>query len=293
MLTALSVLFSAHVPAQTGSAPQYHLVRDWARLPAGSEWGVMTAVGVDRLGDVFAFQRAEPDSRILVFDAHGNWKTSWGEHTFVYPHGLRVLHDGMVWTADRQMQQVLKFDAAGHLQMTLGRKNVAGDESATDAFNGASDVALGPNGEIFVSDGEGGNSRIVKFDRDGRFMKSWGTKGDGPAQFNTPHALAVDSRGRVWVCDRGNRRLQLFDADGKYLNEMRQFGTPVSIAIADDLVYVAAAEPENAITIGTLDGSVVTRINGLESPHGIAVDPSGAIYVAESAGKAILKFVRD
>jgi DNA-binding beta-propeller fold protein YncE len=292
---AILALGRASRPAQsTPSSVHYRLVRDWAHLPGGATWGVMTAVDVDAQGNVFAFQRSDPDSKVLVFDANGNWLRTWGEQTFVYPHGLRVLRDGFVWTADRQMQQVLKFDTAGRLLMTLGRKNVAGDSSATDAFNGASDVALGRSGEIFVSDGEGGNARIVKFSPDGRFVKYWGGRGDRQGQLNTPHALAVDSRGRVWVCDRGNKRLQVFDADGAFLEQLTQFGTPASIYIsADDTLFVAAGEPENSVTIGTADGKVIGRIDGLEAPHGIAVDRDGNIYVAESAGKAIVKFVRE
>jgi peptidylamidoglycolate lyase len=280
--------------AQSGSVQHYRLVRDWARLPAGTAWGVMTAVGIDSTGNIFAFQRGEPDAKVLVFDTNGNWIRTWGENTFIYPHGLRVLSAGAVWIADRQMQQVIKFDRAGQALMTLGTKNAAGNADSTDRFNGASDVALGSNREIYVSDGEGGNARIVKFSAEGRFLKYWGGRGSGPGQLNTPHALAVDARGRIWVCDRGNKRLQIFDAEGTVLAEMSQFGTPASIAFAaDDLVYVAAGEPENMVTIGTLDGKVLGRIEGLNSPHGIAVAPDGAIFVAESAGKAVLKFVRE
>jgi len=251
-------------------------------------------VGIDTTGNVFAFQRSDPDSKVLVFDSKGNWLRTWGESTFVYPHGLRVLADGAVWIADRQMQQAIKFDRDGKPLMSLGVKNAAGTPESTDRFNGASDVALGANREIYVSDGEGGNARIVKFSADGHFLKYWGGRGAAPGQLNTPHALAVDSRGRVWVCDRGNKRLQIFDAEGTVLSETREFGTPVSIAFGTgDMVFVAAGEPENFVTIGTLDGKVLGRIEALNSPHGIAVAPDGAIYVAESAGKAVLKYVRE
>jgi len=289
---AFAALVAGSMPTTArGADATYHLVEHWAQLPPGTEWGVMTAVGVDAQNNVYAFQRSEPTSKVIVFDAHGKHLRTWGEGAFTYPHGLRVLGDGFVWIADRQMQQVLKYDATGKLMLSLGRKGVAGDNNSTDAFNGASDVVTAPNGDIFVSDGEGGNSRVVKFAKDGTFIKSWGTKDAGQGELNTPHNIAMDSKGRVWVCDRGNKRLQVFDQNGKYLDQMTQFGAPASIFITrDDVMYVAASEPENRVTIGTTDGKVLETIEGLNYPHGIAVDGNGAIYVAESFGKAVLKF---
>jgi peptidylamidoglycolate lyase len=198
------------------AASGYRLVENWAQLPAGVQWGVMTAVGVDANDNVFAFQRSDPASKVIFFDAHGKYLRTWGENTFTDPHGLRVL-GGFVWIADRQMQQVLKYDLRGQLLMSLGQKGVAGDNNSTDAFNGASDVVTAPTGDIFVSDGEGGNSRVVRFSKDGTFIKAWGTKGAGPGQLNTPHNIAMDSKGRVWVFDRGNKRLQVFDQNGAYV----------------------------------------------------------------------------
>ncbi len=187
---------------------------------------------------------------------------------------------------------MLEFSPNGTQLLSIGKRGVAGDNSSTDAFNGVSDVAEARNGDLFVSDGEGGNSRVVKFSHGGRFITAWGTKGAGIGELSGPHCVAVDSRDRVWVCDRGNKRLQLFDRDGKYLTQMAQFGTPVSVAFsARGQVYVASPAPENKVTVGTLDGTVIEEIGGLNSPHGIAVDGRGAVYVAESAGKAILKFL--
>jgi DNA-binding beta-propeller fold protein YncE len=271
----------------------YRLVENWAQLPQGTSWGVMTAVGVDADGNVYAFQRAEPDSRVIVFDARGRHLKTWGQNQFEYPHGLRVLSDGTLGLTDRKMQQMLRFDRDGKLLMSVGKKDVAGDNDSRDAFNGVSDVVMARSGEMYLTDGEGGNSRVVKLAKDGTFIKSWGTKGSGPGQLSTPHNLALDSRGRVWVCDRGNKRLQIFDADGKYIDQMTQFGTPAAIFITpDDVLYVAASEPENRVTIGTIDGKVLETIEGLNYPHGMAVDRNGALYVAQSFGKAVLKYVR-
>jgi DNA-binding beta-propeller fold protein YncE len=278
-------------PSQVRAAGTYQLVEGWAQLPAGVQWGVMTAVDVDAKGNVYAFQR-EPTPQVMVFDASGKYLKTWGQSMFEYPHGLRVLRDGFVWTADRKSQQALKFDGNGTLLMSLGQKDVAGDNESTTAFNGVSDVAMGANGDIFVSDGEGGNTRVVKFSKDGKFIKAWGTKGAGPGELSGPHCIATDSKGRVWVCDRGNKRLEVFDQDGKYLDQMVQFGAPVSVAFGrDDLMYVAT-QPENRVMIATIDGKILETIEGLVNPHEIAVDSTGALYVAESAGKSVKKYVR-
>src|SRR5882724_9563732 len=189
----------------------YQLVEHWGELPAGTTWGVMTAVAVDPADNVYAFQRGEPTSKVMVFNAQGKLLRTWGENGFVYPHGIRVLRDGSVWTTDRQAQLISRFDPGGKLLMTIGRNGVAGDNSSKDAFNGVSDVAMAANGDLFASDGEGANTRVVKMSKDGAFITFWGTKGAGQGELSTPHCIAMDSKGRVWVCDRGNKRLQVFD----------------------------------------------------------------------------------
>jgi peptidylamidoglycolate lyase len=275
------------------AAGTYQRVEHWGQLPAGTDWGVMTAVGVDASDNVYAFQRAEPVSKVMVFDAQGKYLKSWGENAFTYPHGLRVLLDGSVWLTDRQSQEIFRYDSNGKLLLTIGKKGVAGNNDSTDTFNGVSDVAMGANGDLFASDGEGANTRVVKMTKDGSYIKSWGTKGSGRGQLSTPHCIAMDSKGRVWVCDRGNKRLQIFDQQGQFVDQVTDVGTPVSIAFAkDDMVYVASGAPEHSVTILGSDRRVLERIEGFDTPHGIAVDSTGAIYVAESAGKAVLKYAR-
>jgi DNA-binding beta-propeller fold protein YncE len=288
----VAVVLVAAADPFTAAESRYTRVDDWAQLPPGYAWGTMSAVAIDARGNVYGFQRDDPTSKVIVFDAHGKHVKTWGEGAFPYAHGMRALRDGFIWTTDRQAQLVLKFDADGKQLFALGQKNVAGTMESTDAFNGASDVAMAENGDIFVSDGEGQNTRIVRFSKDGRFIKAWGSKGSGPGQLQTPHAIFIDGKGRVWVADRGNKRLQIFDQDGKFLDQMTQFGTPVSLFIKGDMLYVAAPAPENKVTIGTTDGKVLDTIEGLDAPHGIAVDANGAIYVAQSGGKSIVKFVR-
>jgi len=290
VVAAVAIVATAHPFSAAES--RYTRVDNWAQLPPGYTWGTMSAVAIDASGNVYGFQRDDPTSKVIVFDAHGKYVKTWGEGSFPYAHGMRALRDGGIWTTDRQAQLVLKFDVNGRQLFALGRKGVAGTMESTDAFNGASDVAMAESGDIFVSDGEGQNTRVVKFSRDGTFIKAWGTKGAGPGQLQTPHAIFIDATRRVWVADRGNKRLQIFDQDGMFLEQMTQFGTPVSLFIQGTTLYVAAPAPENKVTSGTTDGKVLETIEGLDAPHGIAVDAAGSIYVAQSGGKSIVKFIR-
>ena len=295
-LVALAAAAAVRPHSVQAAEGRYQLVKDWAQLPAGTQFGVLSAVAADAKGTVYVFQR-EP-SKVMAFDREGRLLKSWGDNGFPAAHGLRILNDGSIWLTDRKLQQVLKYSVDGTLLMSLGKREVAGDNTSEDAFNGVSDVAMASNGTVFVSDGEGPNSRVVKFSKDGKLIKFWGTKGSGPGEFNVPHSIAIDSKDRVYVADRTNKRIQVFDQDGKFLREMTQFGVPTALFITrDDTLYCAvsagAGEGESQINIGTTDGKVLDRVEGgLNGPHGIAVDQSGAIYVAETGGKALLKFVK-
>jgi len=300
VLIAVVAVATIHSSKVRAADEKYQLVENWAQLPQGMQWGVMSAVDIDSHGTIYAFKRSEPgqkagemSSMVMVIDPHGKFLRSWGEHMFSSAHGLRVLRDGFIWITDKTGDQVFKFSPDGELLMTLGKKGVAGDNDSTDALNGPSDVVIGKNGDIFVSDGESTNTRVVKFSKDGKFIKCWGTKGAGPGELNLPHNIAMDSEGRVYVADRTNKRIQVFDQDGKYLDQMTQFGAPAAIFITkDDMLYVVAGAPENWLTIGTKDGKVLDKVEGLNAPHWVAVDSSGAVYIAEVAGQALLKFVK-
>jgi streptogramin lyase len=292
---AIATIHPSHALAHALPADDsysYQLVENWAQLPAGTQWGVMSAVDVDAKGNIYVLQRSDPTSKVIVFDSKGNYLKTWGEGEFPSAHTLRII-DGFVWITDRKLQQVFKFDTDGKLLLTLGQKEVAGDNNSEDSFNGTSDVAIGKNGDIFVSDGEGPNTRVVKFSKDGKFIKFWGTKGSGPGEFSVPHNIAIDSKGRVWVCDRGNKRLQVFDQDGKILDQTTQFGAASTIFITkDDVMYVTSQPPTNQIIIGTTDGKILGTIEGLNNAQGLAVDANGSVYVSESDGKAVVKFVK-
>ena len=182
---------------------------------------------------------------------------------------------------------------SGKLLLTLGRKGVTGDNSSHDAFNGLADVAVAKNGDIFVADGEGPNTRVAKFSKAGSFIKWWGGKGAEPGQFDTPHSIAIDSKNRVYVADRANNRVQIFDQDGRFLNQWTNFGTPWGLFIKGDLIYVVDGTANNCLLIARIkDGKVLEKIEGLSNPTAVAVDSAGVIYVAEVNGTNVKKFVR-
>src|SRR4029453_5084899 len=245
---------------------------------------------------------------------------SFGAGLLIFPHGFYVDRDGNVWVTDAQGRdgkghQVLKFSPAGKLLLTLGKAGVPG--SGPDELNQPSDVVVAPNGDIFVADGHdaGSNMRIVKYTKDGKFIKSWGKPGTGPGELNVPHALAFDSKGRVFVADRANNRLQIFDQEGKLLDEWRQFSRPTGVFIdKNDVIYVADSESNKSrnhgewkrgIRIGSArDGKVTSFIpddnpnvdegplSGTSGPEGVAADAQGNVYGAEVGQKGIKKYVR-
>ncbi|PYR68914.1 MAG: hypothetical protein DMG20_08525, partial [Acidobacteria bacterium] len=222
----------------------YQTIENWFKLPEGRKIGSTAGITVDRDGtSVWTFDRCGGQycagsnlAPIMKFDESGKLVKSFGAGMFVRPHGIRIDREGNVWVTDGEGpdgkdpnkngkgHQVFKFSPDGKVLMTLGKAGVAGD--GPDTFNQPSAVLIAPNGDIFVADGHGGNSnaRIVKFSKDGKFIKTWGKKGTAPGDFDTPHNLAMDSCGRLFVGDRGNNRIQIFDQDGKFREEWKQFG---------------------------------------------------------------------
>ena len=276
------ILMSGHTPVE-GDAGAYRVVPGWGALPPGLRFGEVPGMTIDATGRVFAFTRAEPP--VIEFDPAGTVLKTWGEKMFVWPHGIRVDRDGFLWITDGRArdgigQQVFKFTRDGQLVMTLGKKGVSGE--GPDTFNSPTDVAVAANGDIFVSDGHV-NSRIVKFAKDGTFIKAWGKRGDGPGEFNVPHTIFFDSRGRLLVGDRSNRRIQIFDQEGTFLDQWTQFGSPSGIFIApDDTLYVVDYNDRMTLVVGSAkDGSIRVRSHQVLA-EGVAVDPAGSIYVGET-----------
>lgn len=297
VVTAVAVALGAgaasHGVRVQAAESHYEAVGNWAQFPPGvSQWGAATGVDVDAHDNVYVFHRNEA-MPIMVFDQHGKFLRGWGQGMFKMTHFLRVDRSGYVWVTDRGDMQAFKFTSDGKLLMMLGKKGVTGDNTSRDAFNGMADLAVAKKGDVFIADGEGPNTRVVKFSRDGKFIKWWGGKGTDPGQFNVPHSIAIDSKGRLYVADRANDRIQIFDQTGKFLNQWTNFGTPWGLFIKNDLIYVVDGTKNNCLLIAsTKDGKVLERIEGLSNPTAVAVDSSNAIYVGEVNGTNVKKFVK-
>ena len=296
----------------------------WGQLPNGRKWGSTAGIAIGTDGNIWAIDRCgafgsqgtncadSPLDPVLEFDPSGKFLKGFGHGLFVSPHKITVDKDGNLWVADNGLkdgrgQQVFKFNQDGKLLLTLGKAGVAGPGS--DTFDQPTEVAVAPNGDIFVADGHGraptANARIMKFDKYGKFIKAWGKKGTGIGEFDCPHTLAFDSRGRLFVGDRQNNRIQIFDQDGRFIAEWKQFGRPSGIFIdRNDVLYVADSESrggeqgygynpgcQRGIRIGSAkDGSVKYFVPdpgpyppSAESTvsEGVAADAAGNIYGAE------------
>ena|SRR5438094_1218507 len=342
-LTPLAIA-SAQVTAQGSVAPTndlpnpYRTIEGWAQL--GRPWGSTSAVDIAPDGKgVWVAERCGANScaesplpAVYKFDANGKLVTSFGAGMFVSPHGIFVDREGNVWVTDcactggggrggardtsaprpTKGHQVFKFDYTGRLLLTLGKP---GGGSGAEYFTQPNDVLVVPNGDVFVAEGHssapGSTARILKFSKDGKLIKTWGTFGHGPDDLDQPHALAMDSRGRLFVGDRGNNRIKIFDQDGKLLDTWYQFSRPSGISIdASDNIYVADSESgsvakdrtnwKRGIRIGSArDGSVRALIpDPNENPpstsaaEGVAVDRDGVIYGAEVGPRALKRYVR-
>ena len=254
--------------------------------PRGQDvWNLPRSVAVDGKGSILIFRASQPP--VLVFNRAGELQKTWGDGLFPDGHSIDFDHEGFLWLTDRKDQMVYKYTMDGRQLMTLGKKGVAGNNSSTDAFNLPTDVAIARNGDIFVSDGDN-NSRVVHFSKDGKFIKIiGGTKGSQPGQFDHPHALAIDSKGRLLVLDQQmeahNARVQVLDQNGTFLEQWKLGGRqPTGIAIAaDDTVYIADTDA-NSITIFK-NGRPADVIGSLQArPHNLALDPgTGVLYMVD------------
>jgi hypothetical protein len=328
-------------------------IASWATLPEGREWGSTAGLDIDQTdGHVWGYERCgagalggsglncdnNPVDPIFKFDRNtGETLANFGAGTFVTPHGIYADGDGNVWVTDfagndegTKGHQVHKFSPTGELLMSLGVAGQPGNEPGQ--LNQPNDVIVAPDGSIFVADGHAGQGlttddqiaeareagltgRIVKFSSDGEYVMEWGEIGTDHGQFRTPHAMAFDSQGRLWVADRGNHRLEIFDQDGTYLDSRYQYGRISDIFITEDeIVYAIDSESDrlrhinwsNGVRIGPVDRDVLvgfippwdsdSRPNHGVTGEGVGVDEDGNVYVAEGpasladAGSAFTKY---
>ncbi len=303
-LVLLIGAFGQRVGAQPNSLPNpYQSNLNWAKLPEGRTWGQMAALAIDSHGSIWAVERCggttcdgRPEAPVMAFGPSGDLVNSLGAGVFVFPHGIAIDADDNVWVTDGRGvdgkgHQVIKFSPDGEILMRLGTAGVPG--ATPDTLNGPAAVAVAPNGDIFVGDGHGAgtNARVAKFAPDGTFIKAWGQRGSGPGEFSTPHALAFDSTGRLFVADRENNRIQIFTQDGDFLEEWPQFGRPSGIWIdSNDVIYVADAHSNptlnsgfsRGIRIGSArDGSVSAFI---PHPNPDPTSPAAEAALTDAAG---------
>ena len=261
-------------------------------MPDGWKFGRVSAVATSNPAqEVFVFQRGPKADPVVVFDGKGKYLRSWGKGLFGNPHGLRVDPQGNVWVTDNGDHQVMKFTPAGKLLLTLGIKGKKGTDDKT--FNRPTDIAFAPSGDVYISDGYG-NSRVVKITASGKFLLTWGTPGKGPGEFNTPHSVAVDSKGTVYVSDRENNRIQIFDANGKFLRQWTHLGATQNIFITpkDEMWIITHRDNIENLTYDTLAGRIMRIdlasgkiLGAMESPgHWLNVSSAGEIYIGSLTG---------
>src|SRR5882724_11176674 len=217
----------------------------FAAQAAGAGWesGMVSWLALDKSGTIYELQRGEKADPVLVLDRNGKVLRSWGKGSYKIPHSIRLDPAGNVWTVDAQASRVIKYSPKGETLMTI---EVGEQPQTRSPFNGTSDIAFGPNGRLFITDGYG-NARVLEYSPDGKRVKQWGTPGQGPGEFKLPHSIQIDEKGIVYVADRENGRIQKFTLDGKYVGEIAHLGRTFSLKLAGDALW-AGMKPLNEPT---------------------------------------------
>ena len=296
-------------------SPSYEVDPSWPHKPAEFAWKDMPGIAVDARDNVWLFTRST--SPVQVYKADGTFVRAWGQENVGLAHHLKIDRDGKIWLADIGLHVVRQFTPEGKLLRTLGTPGVPGEDE--NHFDKPTDMVLSPAGDIFVTDGYG-NNRIVHFDGDGRFVKTWGRLGTKPGEFSVPHAIALDSKGRLYVADRNNARVQVFDQSGRFLAEWRDKLVPWGFAVTrDDEIWVCGSSPmrwrardqmlgvppkDQVFMKFDTDGRLLqlwtapVGVEGHARPgdciwvHCMAVDSKGDLYAGDIMGKRAQKFVR-
>jgi streptogramin lyase len=340
ILAAMVALIATFAAAAHAQPNPYRLLDGWSQLPGsmnGGKWGEVIGVKPGPDGSIWVLHRcfnvAPPGAAtcvgrddmppIMKFDTSGKLLESFGQGLLAFPHGFYVDRDGNVWVTDAngsetvlgmsakgRGHQVFKLDPHGKVLMTLGKAGVAGN--GPDTFDRPTDVVVAANGDIFVTDGHGTNNRVVKFSKDGKFIKQWGKTGSGPGEFDQPHAIALDPQGRIFVADRSNSRIQIFDQDGNFIDAWKQFGRPSGFFIAQDGTLLVTDSQTNektnpgrkrGIFIGNIKDAVVTAFipdpevenqdkSVISGASGVMVDAMSSIYAADVAPHNVRKYVK-
>lgn len=312
---------STNAPAypRINLAPHYKVDPNWPQRPPGVPWGQMPGIAVDRQDNVWIHTRTNP--AVQVYSPDGRYLKGWREENpKSISHGIKFDRDGSVWLVDVGLHTVRKYDLDGRLLLTLGTLGESGEDDRH--FNKPTDVTFAPNGDVFITDGYG-NSRIVHFDKRGRFIKAWGTLGVAPGQFSIPHAIAADSKGRLYVADRNNVRIQVFNTRGRLLDVWANMLVPWGLWVsAKDEIWVCGSSPMswgtdpkyptaplgcppkdqlfmkfNAAGRVLQLWTVPKAEDGKEKPgelnwlHAIALDSKGNVYLGDIIGQRIQKFV--
>jgi NHL repeat len=310
----------ASIPGLRSSYPRtnlstgYDVISSWPARPKNLNWGAMAGIAISPSDQIWTFNRGAVP--VQVYTAEGVLVRSWGEGQFREPHQVRFDREGFVWLVDSGQHVVKKFTPEGKLLLTLGTPDEPGADSTH--LNRPTDVAITPGGQIFVADGYG-NNRIVHFNDHGQFVGTWGSLGSAPGQFSLPHSIAVDSRGRLFVADRNNARVQVFNQAGQFLDEWRDLLVPWHIVINErDEIFVCGSSPmrwakipipglivgippkDQLIMVFTGDGRAIQLFTfpkgqhpgELDWVHGLAVDRRGNLYLGDIQGRRAQKFLR-
>jgi DNA-binding beta-propeller fold protein YncE len=294
--------------------PRYVVDPTWPKKPADCPWAATPGIAVDKQDHVYVFTRAEPP--VQVYAPDGRFVRSWGSDTIATPHQIRIDHEGHVWVADIGTHTIQKFTPDGKLMLALGTPRQPGCDETH--FDKPTDLTILPNGDVFVSDGYG-NRRVVHFDKAGKFVNQWGGEGTAPGQFALPHSIAADSQGRLYVADRENARLQVFDTTGKLLHVWDELLTPWGLHVTqEDEIWVCGSSrvrsddgdrwivtpPRDQMLLKlNAAGRVLARVplpktvtppgkpGAVDWVHGIALDSQSNIYVGDIQGQRVQKFV--
>lgn len=310
VLLAASAVVLAQRPSDPAllvpeAAPEldYVLAPTPVTLPAGVTMGATASVAFDARGHLYVLTRGA--TAFFEFDQNGAFVRSFGDKLFTRSHGLRIDGDDNLWATDVGGHVVVKLNKQGEILLTLGTKGEVGEwneAAGSRKFNQPNDVAIASNGDVFVvqghTPGPNGDARVLKFDKSGRFIKSWGGKGSGPGQFQVAHGIDIDAKGLLWVADRENQRVQVFDADGTFVREIKYKGLPCSLDIGREYIYMVNGFAGQVVRMD-LTGKVLAALGKpgkgpgeFGEAHMIAVSPKDELFVADSVNAALVKFVK-